>query len=210
MTLSSKDQFDGLMKLKKEIELIQFLKELDNQFKNLNNQFKKSVYEESELTDEYKPEEITEKDDEASVTIPVYIESYILTVLNLGDSVSITDILTASSDEFSLEIDKVRAWLKDDKHQRDLLHVYFGGAYTVEETPKYTVEETPKEEPKYSVKIFSKDQETKVVVKDISTNKFKVADEGIYYHIEETPWFKNEFTAEELTDLDLGQLLGED
>ena len=195
MTLSSKDQFDGLMKLKKEIELIQFLKELDNQFK-------KSVYEESELTDEYKPEEITEKDDEASVTIPVYIESYILTVLNLGDSVSITDILTASSDEFSLEIDKVRAWLKDDKHQRDLLHVYFGGAYTVEETPK--------EEPKYSLKIFSKDQETKVVVKDISTNKFKVADEGIYYHIEDTPWFKNEFTAEELTDLDLGQLLGDD
>ena len=202
MTLSSKDQFDGLMKLKKEIELIQFLKELDNQFKNLNNQFKKSVYEESELTDEFKPEEITEENDEANVTIPVYIESYILTVLNLGDSVSITDILTASSDEFSLEIDKVRAWLKDDKHQRDLLHVYFGGAYTVEETPK--------EEPKYSLKIFSKDQETKVVVKDISTNKFKVADEGIYYHIEDTPWFKNEFTAEELTDLDLGQLLGED
>ena len=201
MTLSSKDQFDGLMKLKKEIELIQFLKELDKQFK--------SDFEEPAHTDEYKPEELTEEDDEASVTIPVYIESYILTVLNLGDSVSITDILTASSDEFSLEIDKVRAWLKDDKHQRDLLHVYFGGAYTVEETPK-TVEETPKEEPKYSLKIFSKDQETKVVVKDISTNKFKVADEGIYYHIEDTPWFKNEFTAEELTDLDLGQLLGED
>ena len=76
MQLTDKDQFDGLMKLKKEIELIQFLKELDNQFKNLNNQFKKSVYEESELTDEYKPEEITEEDDEASVTIPVYIESY--------------------------------------------------------------------------------------------------------------------------------------
>ena len=71
-------------------------------------------------------------------------------------------------------------------------------------------EETSKEEPKYSLKIFTKDQETKVVVKDISTNKFKVADEGIYYHIEDTPWFKNEFTAEELTDLDLGQLLGED
>ena len=202
MLLSSKVQFDGLMKLKKEIELIQFLKELNNQFK--------SDFKEPAHTDEFKPEEITEEDDEANVTIPIYIESYILTVLNLGDSVSITDILTASSDEFSLEIDKVRDWLKDDSHQRDLLHVYFGGAYTVEETPKYTVEETPKEEPKYSVKSFSKDQETKVVVKDISTNRFKVAEEGIYYHIEDTPWFKNEFTAEELTDLDLGQLLGED
>lgn len=202
MILSSKDQFDGLMKLKKEIELIQFLKQLNNQFKDLNNQFKESDYEEQELPDEFELEELKEEDEQASVTIPVYIESYILTVLDLRDSVTISDILTASSDEFSLEIDKVRAWLKDDKHQRDLLHVYFGGAYTVEETPK--------EEPKYSLTIFSKDQETKVVVKDTSTNKFKVADEGIYYHIEETPWLTDEFTAEELTDLDLGQLLGED
>ena len=91
MLLSSKDQFDGLMKLKKEIELIQFLKELNNQFKGFNNQFKgiddkfkESDYEELKLTDEFEPEELKEEDEQASVTIPVYIESYILTVLNLG------------------------------------------------------------------------------------------------------------------------------
>ena len=73
MTLSSKDQFDGLMKLKKEIELIQFLKELDNQFKNLNNQFKKSVYEESELTDQietYLPELLPITVSAEMITIP--------------------------------------------------------------------------------------------------------------------------------------------
>lgn len=193
MQLSSKEQFDGLMKLKKEIELIQFLKEL-------NKKFKKSDYEKSDVTDEFEQEELTEE--EVSVTIPVYIESYILTVLDLGDSITITDILTASSDEFSLEIDKVRVWLKDDKHQRDLLHVYFGGAYTVEEPVK--------EEPKYSLTIFSKDQENKVVVKDTSTNKFKVVNEDIFYHVEETTWMTDEFTSEELTDLNLGQLLGDD
>ena len=194
MRLSSKEQFDGLMKLKKEIELIQFLKEL-------KNQFKESDYEEPKLTDEFEPEELTEED-EASVTIPVYIESYILTVLDLGDSATITDILTASSDEFSLEIDKVRSWLKDDNHQRDLLHVYFGGTYTVEESDK--------EELKYSLTISSKDRETKVVVKDTSANKFKLADDDILYHIEETPWLVDEFTSEELTDLNLGQLLGDE
>ena len=198
MILSSKDQFDGLMKLKKEIELIQFLKELDNQFKDLNNQFKESVYEEPELTDEFEPEELEEEEEEqASVTIPVYIESYILTVLDLGDSVTISDILTASSDEFSLEIDKVRAWLKDDKHQRDLLHVYFGG--------EYKVEETTTKEPKYSLTITSTDQKVQMVVKDTDTGEFKVVEEG-----NDDFWLVDEFTPEELTDLNLGQLLGED
>lgn len=186
MILSSKDQFDGLMKLKKEIELIQFLKQL-------NNQFKESDYEEPELTDEFELEELKEED-EAIVTIPVYIESYILTVLDLDDKVSIKDILTASSDEFSLEIDKVRAWLKDDKHQRVLLHVYFGGAYTVEETPK--------EEPKYSLTIISSDQKVQMVVKDTDTGEFKVVEEG-----NDDFWLVDEFTPEELTDLNLGQLL---
>ena len=196
MILSSKDQFDGLMKLKKEIELIHFLKELDNQFKDLNNNFKKSVYEEPELTDEFEPEELEEEDEQASVTIPVYIESYILTVLDLGDSVTISDILTASSDEFSLEIDKVRAWLKDDKHQRDLLHVYFGG--------EYKVEETTTKEPKYSLTITSTDQKVQMVVKDTDTGEFKVVEEG-----NDDFWLVDEFTPEELTDLNLGQLLGE-
>lgn len=193
MLLSSKDQFDGLMKLKKEIELIQFLKELDNQFKDLNNKFN----EELKLTDEFEPEELKEEDEQARVTIPVYIESYILTVLNLGDSVTISDILTASSDEFSLEIDKVRAWLKDDKHQRDLLHVYFGG--------EYEVEETATKEPKYSLTITSADQKVQMVVKDTDTGEFKVVEEG-----NDDFWLVDEFTAEELTDLNLGQLLGEE
>lgn len=190
MLLSSKDQFDGLMKLKKEIELIQFLKELDSQFKGLNNKFN----EEMKLTDEFEPEELKEEDEQASVTIPVYIESYILTVLNLGDSVTISDILTASSDEFSLEIDKVRAWLKDDKHQRDLLHVYFGG--------EYEVEETTTKEPKYSLTITSTDQKVQMVVKDKDTGEFKVVEEG-----NDEFWLVDEFTPEELTDLNLGQLL---
>lgn len=193
MRLTGKEQFDGLMKLKKEIELIQSLKELNNQFK--------SDLEEPDFTDEFELEEITEED-EASVTIPVYIESYILTVLDLSDSITIIDILTASSDEFSLEIDKVRAWLKDDSHQRDLLYVCFGGAYTVEKTSK--------EEPKYSLTIFSKEGDTQVVIKDTSTNKFKLAYEDIFYHIEEMPELVDEFTAEELTDLDLGHLLGDE
>lgn len=190
MILSSKDQFDGLMKLKKEIELIQFLKELDNQFKGLNNKFN----EELKLPDEFEPEELKEEDEQASVTIPVYIESYILTVLNLGDSLTISDILTASSDEFSLEIDKVRAWLKEDKHQRDLLHVYFGG--------EYEVEETTTKEPKYSLTITSADQKVQMVVKDTDTGEFKVVEEG-----NDEFWLVDEFTPEELTDLNLGQLL---
>ena len=194
MILSSKDQFDGLMKLKKEIELIQFLKQINNQFKDLNNQFKESDYEEPELPDEFEPEELKEEDEQASVTIPVYIESYILTVLDLGDSVTISDILTASSDEFSLEIDKVRAWLKDDKHQRDLLHVYFGG--------EYKVEETTSKEPKYSLTITSADQKVQMVVKDTYTGEFKVVEEG-----NDDFWLVDEFTPEELTDLNLGQLL---
>lgn len=195
MRLTGKEQFDGLMKLKKEIELIQSLKEF-------NNQFKDSDFVELDLTDEFELEELTEEEDEASVTIPVYIESYILTVLDLSDSITIIDILTASSDEFSLEIDKVRAWLKDDSHQRDLLYVCFGGAYTVETTSK--------EEPKYSLTIFSKEGDTQVVIKDTSTNKFKLAYEDIFYHIEEMPELVDEFTAEELTDLDLGHLLGDE
>lgn len=190
MILSSKDQFDGLMKLKKEIELIQFLKELDNQFKGLNNKFN----EELKVPDEFETEELKEEDEQASVTIPVYIESYILTVLDLGDSVTISDILTASLDEFSLEIDKVRAWLKEDKHQRDLLHVYFGG--------EYEVEETTTKEPKYSLTITSADQKVQMVVKDTDTGEFKVVEEG-----NDKFWLVDEFTPEELTDLNLGQLL---
>ena len=194
MRLTGKEQFDGLMKLKKEIELIQFLKEFNNQFKDSN-------FVELNLTDEFKPEEITEEDDKASVTIPVYIESYILTVLDLGDRVTIADILTASSDEFSLEIDKVRAWLKDPKHQRDLLHIYFGGAYTVEKEVKNT--------PKYSLTISSTEYETKVVLKDTASNKFKLVDEDTYYDIKDTPWVEDEFTPDELTDLKLEKLLGD-
>ncbi len=188
MQLTDKGQFDAFMKLKKQIELIQY------------DQFKLD-FEEPAHTDEFEPKELKKEYDEANVIIPVYIESYILTVLDLGDRVTITDILTASLDEFSPEIDKVRDWLKDDKHQRDLLYIYFGGAYTVEETTK--------QEPKYSLTIFSKEDDTQVVVKDTSTNKFKLAYEDIYYNIKENQGLVDKFTAEELTGLDLGQLLGE-
>ncbi len=189
MQLTDKGQFDAFMKFKKQIELIQY------------DQFKLD-FEEPAHTDEFEPKELKKEYDEANVIIPVYIENYILTVLELGDRVTITDILTASLDEFSLEIDKVRDWLKDDKHQRELLHVYFGGTYTVEEPTK--------EEPKYSLTIFSKDQENKVVVKETSTNKFKLVNEDIFYHVKETTWITYEFTSDELTDLNLGQLLGDD
>ena len=94
MTLSSKDQFDGLMKLKKEIELIQFLKELDNQFKNLNNQFKKSVYEESELTDEL----AAAKDAEERVAIQEDLEAVEKEIKSFDDFVERNMIAIAEAE----------------------------------------------------------------------------------------------------------------